>query len=56
MQYNTEALLIMKPFAYKVQLAHQSSEVLILIEFHEVFNIPRIPHFGSVHLGKLVGS
>jgi hypothetical protein len=46
----------MKPFVYKVQLAHQSFYVLLRIEFPEVFNIPRIPHFGSVHLGKSVGS
>jgi hypothetical protein len=46
----------MKPFAYKVQLVHQSFDVLLRIEFFEVFNIPRIPHFGSIHLGKSVGS
>jgi hypothetical protein len=33
----------MKPFAYKVQLAHKRFEVLLWIEFPEVLNIPRIP-------------
>jgi hypothetical protein len=46
----------MRPFAYKVQLVHQSFEVLLWIEFPEVLNVPRIPHFGAIHLGESVGS
>ena len=53
---NTEALLIMKPFVYKVRLADWSFDVLLRVEFPEVLNIPRVSHFGSVHLGKSVGS
>jgi hypothetical protein len=56
MWQNTEALLIMKPFVYKVQFAHRNFDVLLRVEFPKVFNIPRISHFGSVHLGKSVGS
>jgi hypothetical protein len=32
--------LIMRPFAYKVQLVRQIFEVLLRIEFSEVLNIP----------------
>jgi hypothetical protein len=35
-----EALLIMKPSAYKVQLVLKSFEALLWIEFPEVLNIP----------------
>jgi hypothetical protein len=51
-----EALLIMRPFAYKVQLIHKSFEAVLWIEFPEVLNIPRIPHFGDIHLSEPVGS
>jgi hypothetical protein len=51
-----EALLIMRPFAYKVQLVHKSFEALLWIEFPEVLNIPQIPHFGVIHLSEAVGS
>jgi hypothetical protein len=37
---NMEALLIMKPFAYKVQLVLKSFDALLWIEFLEVLNIP----------------
>jgi hypothetical protein len=50
-----EALLTMRPFAYKVQLVHKSFEALLRIEFPEVLNIPRIPHFGAIHLSESVG-
>jgi hypothetical protein len=56
MWLNTEALLIMKPFVYKVRLADWSFEVVLQVEFPEVLNIPRVSHFSSVHLGKSVGS
>jgi hypothetical protein len=46
----------MKPFVYKVQLANWSFDVVLQVEFPEVLNIPRVSHFGSVHLGKSVGS
>jgi hypothetical protein len=51
-----EALLIMKPSAYKVQLFLKSFEALLGVEFPEVLNIPWIPHFSVVHLSKPVGS
>jgi hypothetical protein len=35
-----EALLIMKPSAYKVQLFLKSFEALLGVEFPEVLNIP----------------
>jgi hypothetical protein len=53
---NMKALLIMRSFAYKVQLVHQSFEVLLWIEFPEVLNVPRVPHFDTIHLGESVGS
>jgi hypothetical protein len=56
MWLNTEALLIMKPFVYKVRLADWSFEVVLQEEFLEVLNIPRVSYFSSVHLGKSVGS
>jgi hypothetical protein len=40
MRMNTEALLIMKPFVYKVRLGDWSFDVLLRVEFPEVFNIP----------------
>jgi hypothetical protein len=39
MPWNMEALLIMKPSAYKVQLIPKSFEALLWIEFLEVLNI-----------------
>jgi hypothetical protein len=56
MRTNMEALLIMKHFVYKVRLADWSFDVLLRVEFPEVFNIPRVSHFGSIHLGKSIGS
>jgi hypothetical protein len=51
-----EALLIMRPFAYKVQLIHKSFEALLWIEFSEVLNIQQIPHFGTIYLSESIGS
>jgi hypothetical protein len=35
-----KALLMMKPSAYRVQLAPETFEVLLGVEYHEVLNIP----------------
>jgi hypothetical protein len=40
MPWKMEALLIMKPSAYKVQLVLKSFEALLWVEFAEVLNIP----------------
>jgi hypothetical protein len=56
MRTNIEALLIIKPFVYNVRLADWSFVVMLWVEFPEVLNIPRVSHFGSVHLDKSVGS
>jgi hypothetical protein len=56
MRTNIEALLIMKPFVYKVRLAGWGFDVMLWVEFPEVLNIPRVSHVGSIHLGKSVGS
>jgi hypothetical protein len=56
MHMNTEALLIMKPFVYKVRLADWSFDVLLRVEFPEVRNILGVSHFSFVHLGNSVGS
>jgi hypothetical protein len=51
-----EGLLIMKSSAYKVRLTPKSFEALLWIEFPEVLNIPRISHFGAIHLSEPVRS
>jgi hypothetical protein len=40
MPWKMEALLIMKPSAYKVQLALKSFEALLGVESSEVLNFP----------------
>jgi hypothetical protein len=40
MPWKMEALLMMKPSTYKVQLVLKSFEVLLGVEFLEVLNIP----------------
>jgi hypothetical protein len=56
MPWNMQALLKMKSSAYKLQLAPKSFEALLWVEFPEVLNIPRISHFGAIHLSEPVGS